>query len=180
NALALFHALAAKLNRVVDLMLERLDRNFWIEKPGRPNDLFDDERRTRSMDIEFFRRLVGARTLQREAVTPVSCIYQRCAAGITDPGYSFPRQDKWHEFLFSNALPLMREISLVSDHAILNLKLGRGRAHVDNLVCQLHEFVEIERPIIERAGQTKSVIDQHGLARAIALVHAADLRNGGM
>src|SRR5437762_13904068 len=60
NALALFHTLAAKLNRVVDLMLERLDRNFWIEKPGRPNDLFDDERRTSGVYVEFLRRFICA------------------------------------------------------------------------------------------------------------------------
>ena len=58
NALAFFHALTAKLNRFVDLILKRLDRDFRIEKSGRSNDLLDDERRARRVHIKFFRRLI--------------------------------------------------------------------------------------------------------------------------
>ena len=39
---------------------------------------------------------------------------------------------------------------------------------------------KVERAIIERARQTKAVIDQHGLARFVAFIHPADLRNGGV
>ena len=60
NPLALFHTLTAQLNRFVDLILERLESNFWIEKSGRTNNLLDDERRTRRVRIEFFRRFVSA------------------------------------------------------------------------------------------------------------------------
>ena len=74
----------------------------------------------------------------------------------------------------------MREISFVSSHAVLNFKFCRSRADIDDLVRQLHELVEIERPIIERAGQAKPVIDEHCLARAIAFIHPTDLRDRGV
>ena len=61
NALALFfHALPAKLDRVVDLMFERFERDPWIEKSGRANDLLDHERRARCVRVEFLQRLVRA------------------------------------------------------------------------------------------------------------------------
>ena len=44
----------------------------------------------------------------------------------------------------------------------------------------LHELLEIQRPVIERARQAEAIFDQHGLARLIAFVHAADLRDGGV
>ena len=59
NALAFFHALAAKLDRFVDLILKRLDRDFRIEKSGRPNDLLDHERRAGRVRIKFFGRVIG-------------------------------------------------------------------------------------------------------------------------
>jgi len=59
NALAFFHSLAAKLDRFVDLILKRLDRDFRIEKPRRPNDLLDYERRARRVRIKFFGRVIG-------------------------------------------------------------------------------------------------------------------------
>src|SRR5262249_51194556 len=45
NALAFFYALTTQLNRLVDLILELLHRDLWIEESGRPNDLLDYERR---------------------------------------------------------------------------------------------------------------------------------------
>ena len=59
NPLAFFHTLTAELNRLVDLIPERLKRNFGIEKSSRTNDLLDDERRTRRVHIEFFRWIIG-------------------------------------------------------------------------------------------------------------------------
>ena len=61
DALVLFHPLPAKLDRVVDLVLERLDRDLRIEQAGRPNDLLDHERRARRVNVELLRRLIGAR-----------------------------------------------------------------------------------------------------------------------
>ena len=58
NSLILFHALPAKLDRVVDLIFQGLERDFWIEKSGRPNNLLDHERRARCVHVEFFRRFV--------------------------------------------------------------------------------------------------------------------------
>ena len=61
NALALFHPLTTKLDRLVDLILERLKRDFWIEQPGRTDDLLDNERSAWCMDVKFFWRLIGTR-----------------------------------------------------------------------------------------------------------------------
>src|SRR5947199_5364959 len=58
DAFAFLDSLAAKLDRVVDLMLERLDRDFRVEQSGRPNDLFDNQRRARCLGIKFLQRLV--------------------------------------------------------------------------------------------------------------------------
>src|SRR4051794_30814891 len=40
------------------------------------------------------------------------------------------------------------------------------------------ELLERLRAVVERAGQPEAVVDQRRLARAVALVHAADLRHG--
>ena len=61
DALVLFHALSAKLDGVVNLMLQWFDRDFGVEQPSWSNDLLNHERGTGRMHIEFFRRLVRAR-----------------------------------------------------------------------------------------------------------------------
>src|SRR5207244_5974096 len=58
HAFAFFHALPAQLDRVVDLALERLDCDLRVQETGRANDLFDNQRRAGSRDVEFFRRFV--------------------------------------------------------------------------------------------------------------------------
>ena len=42
---------------------------------------------------------------------------------------------------------------------------------------QLEELVEAQRPVVERRRQPEAVLDERLLARAVALVHAADLRH---
>ena len=42
------------------------------------------------------------------------------------------------------------------------------------------EFIEPQRPIVERGRQTESVVDEIFLARTIAAIHAANLRHGHM
>ena len=42
----------------------------------------------------------------------------------------------------------------------------------------LQELVEAQRPVVERRRQPEAVLDERLLARAVALVHAADLRHG--
>src|SRR6516164_1482241 len=74
----------------------------------------------------------------------------------------------------------MRRIAFVSDHAILNFEFGWRRTHIDELVSRLHEFVEVQWTIVERAWQTKTVVDQHRLARSIAFIHSANLWDGGV
>ena len=72
----------------------------------------------------------------------------------------------------------MWDVSLIANHAVLNFKFCRCRAYVDDLVRRLHELVEIERTIIERAWQAKAVIYQYSLARTVAFIHPANLRDG--
>ena len=74
----------------------------------------------------------------------------------------------------------MRDVSVVSNNAVLNFEFCRRRAHINDLVRHFHELVEVERTIIERARETKSIIHEHGLARTVAFVHPADLRDRGM
>src|SRR5437762_4999628 len=74
NALSLFDPLAAKLDGIVDLMFERLKRNFRIQKPGWPNDLFHHERRARSVHIKFLWRLIRSREYDRD----LACASTRC------------------------------------------------------------------------------------------------------
>ena len=97
NALLLFHPLPAKLDRIVDLVLERLERDLRIEQAGRANDLLDDERRARRVDIEFLRRLVGAR----------DCSTRVCDVGRDGTSAScriFSRQNKRHRFVLADPL----------------------------------------------------------------------------
>ncbi len=42
------------------------------------------------------------------------------------------------------------------------------------------KFAEFQRAVVQRAGQTKAVLDQDRLARAVAGVHPAELRDGGV
>ena len=152
-------------------MLERLDCDPWIEKSSWPNNLFNHQRRARRVDIEFLQGLVGAGNRRDE--------FPHVLGG----GRAEARpsgQNKRHRFVLSNPLSFVGKVVLVSDHAILNFKLRRRRTYVNELVGRLHELVEIERTIIERAGQTKSIIDEHGLTRPITFVHSANLWDGGM
>ena len=61
-----------------------------------------------------------------------------------------------------------------------NLARARRGAGVNGLLLKLLKFLEAERTIVERAGQTETVFHQDGLARHVAGVHAADLRDGGV
>ncbi len=56
---------------------------------------------------------------------------------------------------------------------------GRG-ADVNGLALERLKFVELERAVVQRAGQAEAVLDQDRFARAVARVHAADLRHGGV
>ena len=58
-------------------------------------------------------------------------------------------------------------------------QLARGGcgAGVDGLGLKRLKLEKIHRPVVQRAGQAETVIYQHRLARAIALVHATNLRD---
>ena len=55
----------------------------------------------------------------------------------------------------------------------------RGR-DVDRLVDMLLELFEAQRPVVQRRGQPEAIVDQRLLARAVAVEHAADLRQRDM
>src|SRR5262245_1437954 len=59
NSLTLFHALTTELNRLVDLILERLKRDFRIKTSGWADDLLDNERRAGRVHVKFLWRLIG-------------------------------------------------------------------------------------------------------------------------
>ncbi len=58
NALLFFDPLPAKLNRLIDLVLERFQGDSRIEQSRWPNNLLDHEWCSRGMNVEFFGRLV--------------------------------------------------------------------------------------------------------------------------
>ena len=68
----------------------------------------------------------------------------------------------------------------IANDAVVDFKPARRGAHIDELVCRLHELAEIQRTVVQRAWQPESVFHQHALARAVPGIHAADLRNRGM
>ena len=51
----------------------------------------------------------------------------------------------------------------------------RRRRDEHRLAHLAFEFLELQRPVVERRRQAKAVVDQRGLARAVAVVHAAEL-----
>ncbi len=55
------------------------------------------------------------------------------------------------------------------------LVFRRRRRDEHGLAHHAFELVEAQRPVVERRGQAKPVVDEVFLARAIALVHAAEL-----
>ncbi len=57
------------------------------------------------------------------------------------------------------------------------LERARRRGHEHHLRHLLQELVEAQRPVVERRGQAEAEVDERLLARAVALVHAADLRD---
>ena len=59
---------------------------------------------------------------------------------------------------------------------LAKLPFSRRRGDVDRLVHTRHELVEVERPVVERRRQPEPELDQRLLPRAVAAVHAADLR----
>ena len=57
-------------------------------------------------------------------------------------------------------------------------EVARRRRDEHHLRGHREELLERLRAVVERAGQAEAVVDERLLARAVALVHAADLRHG--
>jgi hypothetical protein len=98
------------------------------------------------------------------------------------------------EFSTGSALPLtrtvlpgsaqrigdLRDVARVADDAVFDLKAGRCGADINELPDLAHELLETQRAVVEGAGKAEAVLHEHGFARFVALIHAADLRDGGV
>ena len=73
-----------------------------------------------------------------------------------------------------------RDVSFVVGARIDLLKRPRRGTDIDALMGHFHELIEFQGTVVERAGQTEPMIDQNRFAGFVTLVHAADLRNGGV
>ena len=71
--------------------------------------------------------------------------------------------------------PVGRTICSTTRLEWLLLEVARGGRHEHDLARALQELVEGLGPVVERARQPEAVVHQRLLARAVALVHAADL-----
>ena len=54
----------------------------------------------------------------------------------------------------------------------------RGSGNIEALHGLLHELGKPQRAVVEGAGEAEAVVDEHGFAAAVALIHAADLGDG--
>ena len=61
---------------------------------------------------------------------------------------------------------------------MLQLVAAGRRRHVEHLPHGGAELVEGQRPVVEGRGQAEAVLDERLLARAVAGIHAPDLRDG--
>ena len=52
---------------------------------------------------------------------------------------------------------------------------GRRRRHKDHLAHTLLKLLQLEWPVVQRTGQTETVLNQGGLAGTVAVVHAPKL-----
>ena len=66
---------------------------------------------------------------------------------------------------------------LGDDGRVAQLVRAGRRRDEDRLPDPLQELVEAQRPVVERRRQPEAEVDERLLARAVALVHAADLRH---
>ena len=66
---------------------------------------------------------------------------------------------------------------LGDDLRVAQLERARRRRDEDELVDLVEELVEAQRPVVERGRKPEAVVDERLLPRAVALVHAADLRD---
>ena len=106
---------------------------------------------------------------------PVSYTYEPPPGVPWRSGVYEPR-----ELVIANARPLIGRLSLDREGFELRREPTRVADFFDEeqLRRPLEELVEAERPVVERRGQPEAVLDECLLARAVALVHAADLRHG--
>ena len=70
-----------------------------------------------------------------------------------------------------------RSDNLLGDNlAFFGFKVARSRADENRLINSFVEFVEVERTVIKRRGQTEAVVDKALFARVVACEHSPDLR----
>ena len=69
-------------------------------------------------------------------------------------------------------------VALLARYAVHIFKGSGSGTHIDQLGLARHEFIEAQGAVIQCAWQAESVVDEYLLARAVAFVHAAYLRDG--
>ncbi len=61
---------------------------------------------------------------------------------------------------------------------LLELVVAGGRRNIYRLIDQPLPFLEVQRPVVERGREPEAELDQSPLARSVAAVHPAELRDG--
>jgi len=156
HALAAFDALAAQLDGFIDLAFQRAQGELGIDQAGGADDLFDHQRGAALGGIEVGDGLVVA------------------AGNGVDFGAVVMGDGAVRSAGFD------RNVGFVFGAGVEDFKGSRGGGDVHALAGDVHELVKAQRPVVQRAGQAEAMLDEHGLAAAVAFVHAADLRNGGV
>ena len=70
--------------------------------------------------------------------------------------------------------------SRVAHDTVVDFKAAGRGAHIDELVCRLHELAKIQRTVVQSAGESESVFHQNAFAGAVPRIHAANLGHCGM
>ena len=64
--------------------------------------------------------------------------------------------------------------------AVLVLIRCRRSRHIDNLIDEAFELIEVQRPVVQSRGEAEAVLHQSLLAGAVSVVHASDLGKAHM
>lgn len=176
DALADGDALVAELDGFVYLPLQREEGDFRLQQSGGADELLYDEGLAESSRVEALHR--GGGGVRRHAQLcdvveeDTAEVIRRggdglagfAAAGVGVAALGFEDGD----------------VGFVARHAVDVLKRPGGGAQVEQLALAVHELVEAQRAVVQRGGQAEAVVDEHLLAGAVALVHAAYLGDGGV
>ncbi len=176
HALVRGDAGVAELDGFVDLPFQRQEGDGGLQQSRRADELLDDEGLPEAARVEGFHGFgggVGRGAQFRELVEEDA---PEALRGFGDG-------------LARLAAPRVRVAALGFEDGNVVAVAGRAvdvfegagrRAEVEELRLPRHEFVEAQGAVVQRGGQAEAVVDEDLFARAVALVHAADLWDGGV